>query len=74
MNVKYNQYITCPICGSIFNLIRYKLHMNSKKCSYVQSLKEKLELNLKEKLFLEILKIKNQIKYDSNISINSITN
>ena len=49
---KYNQYLKCPICGTVFNLIRSKRHLNSKKCVYVQSIKEKTELSLKDKLFL----------------------
>lgn len=66
MENKYNQYITCPICGTVFNLIRSTTHMNSKKCSYVQSLKSKNnDLTLKEKLYLQILEIKNTLKYMS---------
>ena len=65
MENKYNQYITCPICGTVFNLIRSTKHMNSKKCSYVQLLKGKTDLTLKEKLYLQILEIKNTLKYMS---------
>lgn len=66
---KYNQYLKCPICGTVFNLIRSKRHLNSKKCVYVQSIKEKPEISLKDKLFLQILEQKNKIKYDNNGSI-----
>ena len=65
---KYNQYLKCPNCGTVFNLIRSKRHLNSKKCVYVQSIKEKTELSLKDKLFLQILEQKNKIKYDNNDS------
>jgi poly(3-hydroxyalkanoate) synthetase len=39
--IKYNQYIKCPICEGLFNLIRSNEHINTKKCLYIQSIKDK---------------------------------
>jgi hypothetical protein len=67
---KYNQYIICPICETVFNLIRSKVHINSKRCVYIQNIKNKGEfITLKEKLELKIHLEKTIIR---NKQINSI--
>ena len=65
--IKYNQYIKCPICDGLFNLIRSKEHINTKKCLYIQSIKDKINLNSNDKLILKINEHKQQLKNDLNI-------
>jgi len=67
--IKYNQYIKCPICEGLFNLIRSNEHINTKKCLYIQSIKDKGDnITIKEKLFLKINEQKQQIKNNLSIS------
>jgi len=73
---KYDKYILCPICNNIFNLLRSNQHINSKKCSYIQTIKDKGDnITHNEKLFLKINEQKTKIKNDdSNISGNDTSN
>lgn len=62
---KYNKFILCPICNNIFNLLRSKQHINSKKCLYIQTIKDKGDnITHNEKLFLKINEQKTKIKND----------
>lgn len=67
--IKYNQYIKCPICEGLFNLLRSNEHINTKRCLYIQSLKDKGDnITIKDKLFLKINEQKQKIKNDLYIS------
>jgi hypothetical protein len=66
---KYNKYILCPVCGTIFNLSRAKIHMYSVGCLNIQNIKDKGEnIDNNDKLFLKINEQKKKIKYESDIS------
>lgn len=65
---KYNKYVLCPICGTIFNLLRSKEHMYSKGCLNIQNIKDKGDnIDNNDKLFLKINEQKKKIKYESDI-------
>lgn len=67
---KYDKFILCPVCNNIFNLLRSQQHINSKKCSYIQTIKDKgNNITIKENLFLKINEQKTKIKNDESNEI-----